>query len=59
MAKPEWGTKRKCQGCGAHFYDLKRDPIVCPKCETVIKVPKPTAAAGGASHRRDEGRLKR
>ncbi len=47
MAKPEWGTKRECQGCGTHFYDLKRDPIVCPKCETayVIEVPKPKPAA--------------
>ena len=42
MAKPEWGTKRECQGCGAHFYDLKRDPIVCPKCDErfVIEVVK-------------------
>jgi uncharacterized protein (TIGR02300 family) len=39
VAKPEWGTKRLCQGCGAHYYDLRRDPPVCPKCETkfVIK----------------------
>ena len=32
MVKPEWGTKRSCQGCGASFYDMRRDPIVCPKC---------------------------
>ncbi len=32
MAKPEWGTKRTCQKCEARFYDLKRTPIVCPKC---------------------------
>ncbi len=32
MAKPEWGTKRICQSCSAPFYDLKRDPIMCPKC---------------------------
>lgn len=32
MAKPEWGTKRICLSCGARFYDLKRDPIVCPAC---------------------------
>ena len=32
MSKPEWGTKRTCQSCGAHFYDLRKDPIVCPKC---------------------------
>ncbi|MDP6573311.1 MAG: TIGR02300 family protein [Rhodospirillales bacterium] len=35
MAKPEWGTKRTCQNCGARFYDLKRRPITCPICETV------------------------
>ena len=32
MAKPEWGLKRICTGCGARFYDLKCDPILCPKC---------------------------
>ena len=32
MTKPEWGTKRTCQSCAAHFYDLRKDPIVCPKC---------------------------
>ena len=32
MAKPEWGSKRTCQACGAKFYDMKRDPAVCPSC---------------------------
>ena len=32
MAKPEWGSKRICQSCGAKFYDLQKDPIVCPAC---------------------------
>ena len=36
MAKPELGLKRTCTGCGARFYDLARDPIVCPKCETTF-----------------------
>ena len=36
MAKPEWGTKRICQSCSAPFYDLRREPIVCPKCEAVF-----------------------
>ena len=35
MPKADWGTKRLCQGCGARFYDLMRDPIVCPKCGAV------------------------
>lgn len=32
MTKPEWGTKRICGTCGARFYDLNKDPIICPKC---------------------------
>ncbi|MGH6921344.1 MAG: TIGR02300 family protein [Geminicoccaceae bacterium] len=36
MAKPEWGSKRVCLSCGARFYDMKRTPIVCPACETVL-----------------------
>lgn len=32
MAKPELGAKRQCQACGAKFFDLNRDPIICPKC---------------------------
>ncbi len=37
MAKPEWGTKRQCQGCGSKFYDLGKTPIVCPDCGTEFK----------------------
>ena len=36
MAKPEWGTKRVCQSCGVRFYDLLRQPIVCPACSAVF-----------------------
>src|SRR5262245_47554668 len=36
VAKPELGTKRLCGNCGAKFYDLSKDPIVCPKCHTVM-----------------------
>ena len=32
MVKAEWGTKRACPNCGARYYDLNHDPIVCPKC---------------------------
>lgn len=34
MAKPEWGTKRICPSCGTRYYDLMREPIICPKCST-------------------------
>lgn len=38
MAKPELGAKRQCQNCGAKFFDLNKDPIVCPKCGTAFLV---------------------
>ena len=34
VAKSEWGTKRSCPSCGARFYDLRRSPVQCPKCDT-------------------------
>ena len=37
MAKPELGAKHQCQNCGAKFFDLNKDPIVCPKCGTVFQ----------------------
>ena len=37
LAKPELGTKRQCQNCGAKFFDLNKDPIGCPKCGTVFQ----------------------
>jgi uncharacterized protein (TIGR02300 family) len=54
VAKPELGTKRLCSNCGAKFYDLSKDPIVCPKCATVFTVAavtsraRPDAAAAAA-----------
>jgi len=55
VAKPELGTKRLCAGCGAKFYDLNKDPIVCPKCGTVYEIAvvaprgRPDAAAARAA----------
>ncbi len=34
MVSAELGTKRTCPNCAARFYDLLRDPIMCPKCGT-------------------------
>jgi uncharacterized protein (TIGR02300 family) len=38
--KAERGTKRTCQNpdCGSRFYDLNRDPVVCPICETTYQI---------------------
>ncbi len=34
MAKPELGNKRVCVSCAAKFFDLTKQPAVCPKCHT-------------------------
>ena len=47
MAKPALGTKRICGGCETKFYDLGKDPIVCPTCESVYVIPKPVPPRGG------------
>lgn len=52
MAKAELGTKRLCGSCGAKFYDLNKDPIVCPKCATVFvaAVPRSRPEAATVTH---------
>jgi uncharacterized protein (TIGR02300 family) len=32
MAKAHWGRKHVCLECQAPFYDMRHDPIACPKC---------------------------
>ncbi len=32
MAKPEWGVRYVCHGCGCKFYDLNRPEPLCPRC---------------------------
>ena len=54
MAKPEWGLKRTCLGCGTRFYDMQRAPIVCPSCEAefdplALVRPRRARAAAAAS----------
>jgi uncharacterized protein (TIGR02300 family) len=48
MAKPELGTKRVCVSCGARFYDLTKQPAVCPKCgtEQPVEQPRPRRTGG-------------
>jgi uncharacterized protein (TIGR02300 family) len=50
VAKPELGTKRQCQNCSTKFYDLMKDPILCPKCGTafVVSALRSRAAAVAA-----------
>jgi uncharacterized protein (TIGR02300 family) len=51
VAKAEWGTKRLCPNCGTRYYDMRHDPIVCPRCgaafdpEALLKTRRTRAAA--------------
>ncbi len=54
LVQQDLGTKRVCSDCAAKFYDLNKNPTVCPKCgheEAVTvprakrKAPEPVAAA--------------
>ncbi len=45
MASDKRGTKHQCLNCGMKYYDLNRDPILCPGCQTPFEnpaVPEPT-----------------
>ncbi len=50
------GTKRTCQSasCGSRFYDLGRDPILCPICGSSYVI-----ARGPAEPEREERRAAR
>ena len=59
--KAERGTKRTCQNpeCGSRFYDLSRDPVVCPTCQSVYRLeasPAVLAAAAQAAAERAAAR---
>jgi uncharacterized protein (TIGR02300 family) len=49
MAKPELGTKRVCVSCGVRFYDLTRQPALCPKCGTEQPLEQPRARRAGGN----------
>ena len=41
MANPKWGIKRMCLSCGKRFYDMQRNPIVCPSCDALFEISPP------------------
>ena len=48
MVKAELGTKRVCVACNTRFYDLMKQPAICPKCgtEQPADMPRPLRSAG-------------
>jgi uncharacterized protein (TIGR02300 family) len=53
--KAQRGTKRTCQNpeCGSRFYDLNRNPIACPVCNTayVLAPPAPETSPAARTQR--------
>src|ERR1700694_3580909 len=49
--KAERGMKRTCQNpeCGSRCYDLTRDPVVCPICQTTYALAASPIAVGAAA----------
>lgn len=41
MAVKDLGTKLICTNCEARFYDLKKKPPMCPKCDSEYVAVKP------------------
>lgn len=54
VAKPDLGNKRQCQNCGTKFFDLNKDPIVCPKCGTTFQVAALARTARPAAQDEEE-----
>lgn len=38
MTNAERGAKRRCLTCSSAFFDLNREPIICPSCKEVFHV---------------------
>ncbi len=56
MAKPELGNKRVCVSCSARFYDLTKQPAICPKCSTEQPAEQPRLKRTGGNVALEEKR---
>jgi uncharacterized protein (TIGR02300 family) len=60
--KADRGTKRTCQNpeCGSRFYDLNRDPIVCPICSSeYVLTASPAAGPAAAAEKKPRAAMKK
>ncbi|WP_339109018.1 FYDLN acid domain-containing protein [Thioclava sp. GXIMD4216] len=46
MPKEEWGVKRLCPHCQSRFYDLNRDPMICPVCSNSFTLESVSSGRG-------------
>lgn len=52
MAKAEWGLKRVCPSCSARYYDMKKNPPVCPSCGTAFDTENLTRTRRGRADKK-------
>jgi uncharacterized protein (TIGR02300 family) len=48
VTTPNLGKKRTCQSCEARFFDLNKNPAICPKCHDKNKIPTTKARRAAA-----------
>lgn len=55
------GTKRTCQNseCGARFYDLNRNPIICPICSSKYVIAHSPAGSSFAAEDKAQRKAKK
>ena len=56
---PDLGLKHECFRCATKFYDLRRSPVLCPKCgadqrEAPPRETSPAALIAARRAKRDE-----
>lgn len=56
MSKAEWGLKRICPSCATRYYDMKKNPPVCPKCGTVFDAENLLKTRRGRAAAEDKAR---
>lgn len=56
MAKPEWGLKRICPQCGTRYYDMKKNPPVCPSCGAIFDPEALTKSRRGRSNAEEKAK---
>jgi|HubBroStandDraft_1064217.scaffolds.fasta_scaffold00142_19 uncharacterized protein (TIGR02300 family) len=58
MELSERGTKRVCQSCSGKYYDLNREPVLCPKCQTEFDPAAGLKLRSDTSYKAHVGRAK-
>jgi uncharacterized protein (TIGR02300 family) len=56
---PDLGSKHECFRCGTKFYDLKKTPVLCPKChadqkDAPLQATSPVVLHAARRAKRDE-----